>query len=128
VQISERQTSNGGIVATYADITELKQREAEPPDILRGVEDSHDARTAQTARNGFLNMSHELRTPLNAIINVTEMLMEDARLKRPDDVGPPRAPRRPPLAYADRRRILDLSRSRRGVWSFIFLNRSRWLP
>lgn len=29
IQISERKTTDGGVVATYADITELKQREAE---------------------------------------------------------------------------------------------------
>ena len=29
VRISERRTTNGGVVATYAEITELKQREAE---------------------------------------------------------------------------------------------------
>jgi adenylate cyclase len=91
VRISERPTSTGGIVATYADITELKQREAELANILHEVEVARDAANeANRTKSSFLaNMSHELRTPLNAIINVTEMLIEDARdFNRPDELEP----------------------------------------
>ena len=73
IQVSERKTAEGGVVATYADITELKQREAE----LATARDAADA--ANQTKSSFLaNMSHELRTPLNAIIGYSEILQEDA--------------------------------------------------
>ena len=65
-RISERKTEDGGTVAVYTDISELKRREQE-------------AEEANRAKSQFLaNMSHELRTPLNAVIGITEMLKEDA--------------------------------------------------
>src|ERR1039458_4151683 len=73
IQVSERKTANGGVVGIYADITELKQREAE----LAAARDAADA--ANQTKSSFLaNMSHELRTPLNAIIGYSEILQEDA--------------------------------------------------
>ncbi len=67
IRVSERRTDDGGTVAVYTDITELKQREEE-------------AATATEAKSQFLaNMSHELRTPLNAVIGITELLEEDAQ-------------------------------------------------
>ena len=73
VQINERKTSDGGIVATYADVTELKLREVE-------LAEAHDkAMDASRAKSEFLaNMSHELRTPLNATIGYSELMLEEA--------------------------------------------------
>ena len=77
LQIGERKTEDGGTVAVYTDISELKQREQE-------------AEEANRAKSQFLaNMSHELRTPLNAVIGITEMLEEDANdLGQSDFVEP----------------------------------------
>jgi signal transduction histidine kinase/DNA-binding response OmpR family regulator len=73
IQVNERRTADGGIVATYADITESKQREAD----LAAARDVADE--ANRTKSTFLaNMSHELRTPLNAIIGYSEILQEDA--------------------------------------------------
>ena len=91
VRVSERRTANGGVVATYADITELKQREAELADLVHELEVARDAaQKANRTKSGFLaNMSHELRTPLNAIIGITEMLQEDARdFNREEEIEP----------------------------------------
>ncbi len=77
IQVREFKTDEGGTVAVYSDITELKQRE-------------QDAEDANRAKSQFLaNMSHELRTPLNAVIGITEMLEEDAEELGQDDFVEP---------------------------------------
>jgi signal transduction histidine kinase/CheY-like chemotaxis protein len=79
-RVSERKTTNGGVVATYTDITELKQHEAELADLVRRLQIARDmAEQANRTKSSFLaNMSHELRTPLNAIIGLTDVLINNA--------------------------------------------------
>jgi signal transduction histidine kinase len=69
--ISERRTRNGGTVAIYTDISQLKRQESSLRDAVE------QAQTANRSKTEFLaNMSHELRTPLNAIIGFSEMMIE----------------------------------------------------
>lgn len=73
LRIAKRKTPEGGTVAVYTDITDLKHRQAELEQARRGAE------VASEEKSRFLaSMSHELRTPLNAIIGYSEMLIEDA--------------------------------------------------
>jgi signal transduction histidine kinase/DNA-binding response OmpR family regulator/HAMP domain-containing protein len=73
IRVAKRKTPEGGTVAVYTDITDLKHRQAELEEARRGAE------VASQEKSRFLaSMSHELRTPLNAIIGYSEMLMEDA--------------------------------------------------
>ena len=73
MRIAKRKTPEGGTVAVYTDITDLKHRQVELEEARRGAE------VASEEKSRFLaSMSHELRTPLNAIIGYSEMLIEDA--------------------------------------------------
>jgi signal transduction histidine kinase len=60
---------DGGLLATYLDITERKRFVA---DLRRAKE---EAELASRTKTEFLaNMSHELRTPLNAVIGFAEIM------------------------------------------------------
>lgn len=73
VQVAERTTQEGGRVAVFTDVTELKKGEEE----LAKARD--EAIKANNAKSDFLaSMSHELRTPLNAIIGYSELLLDEA--------------------------------------------------
>ena len=63
---------DGGLLATYLDITERKRFEA---DLRRAKE---EAELASRSKSEFLaNMSHELRTPLNAVIGFSEIMQSE---------------------------------------------------
>ncbi len=90
IQISERQTEEGGTVITAADITAVKQKEEALTGAVGSLERSQEqlaelarnyemekirAEGANKAKSEFLaNMSHELRTPLNAINGFSEIM------------------------------------------------------
>jgi len=74
-------TSDGGTVSVFTDITETKEHEAELDKLVEEIGLARDeAVKANSAKSQFLaNMSHELRTPLNAIIGYSELLIDDAQ-------------------------------------------------
>jgi adenylate cyclase len=84
LRINEHRTEDGGTVAVYSDITEIKQHEQELDALVSKLKGANEAKSHFLA-----NMSHELRTPLNAIIGVSEMLLEDAQeLARSEQIEP----------------------------------------
>ncbi|MEZ5914764.1 MAG: response regulator [Parvularculaceae bacterium] len=68
----------GGYVVTYADITELKQRELELELLNANLQSATEAaQAANRAKSAFLaNMSHEIRTPMNGVVGMSTLLLD----------------------------------------------------
>ncbi len=97
VEFNHHRLPDGSVLATYRDVTALKQREAE----LEAARAEAEANAA--AKQNFLAlMSHELRTPMHGVLGLLEVL----------EMGDPRAEQRRPLALmrhsaTDMLRLLD---------------------
>lgn len=97
--VTERRTSDGGIVAVRIDVSELKQKEEQLEQTVAELERSERelkvqtenltklaerysrervrAEDAATAKAEFLaTMSHEIRTPMNGVIGMTNLLRD----------------------------------------------------
>ncbi|MDH4319352.1 MAG: PAS domain S-box protein, partial [Desulfobulbaceae bacterium] len=76
-----------GVVVTFIDITDRKNKEMEIERTLAALEKARrDADLATKAKSNFLaNMSHEIRTPMNAIIGLAHLAQQtELSLKQRD--------------------------------------------
>jgi len=78
----------GGYVVTYADITELKQRELDLESLNANLQSATKAaQAANRAKSAFLaNMSHEIRTPMNGVVGMSSLLLDTALTPRQKDM------------------------------------------
>lgn len=62
-------TENNGLIVSYTDITDVKERAKELEEAMKL------ASSAERAKSEFLaNMSHEIRTPMNGVMGMAELL------------------------------------------------------
>ena len=92
--VSDRRTSDGGMVGIQTDITDLKRNVTELTQAHQSLADQAErmrklaeaADDANRAKSGFMAMiSHEIRTPMNAVLGFADLLGEtrlDATQKR----------------------------------------------
>jgi PAS domain S-box-containing protein len=74
LRVSDRRTTEGGIVKTIWDVTQDVVLAQELREARRAAE------AASAAKSEFLSsMSHELRTPLNAILGFAQLLQRDRK-------------------------------------------------
>lgn len=72
LRIEEWRTKEGGTVGIRADITDLKEREAD----LSAARD--EAERANRRKSDYVHhLSHELRTPLNAVLGFSEIIRDE---------------------------------------------------
>jgi len=74
IQINERKTAEGGVVATYADISEIKQHEAELARLVQGLQDATAGLTEsleqQTATSEVLRVISSSPTDTHPVFKV----------------------------------------------------------
>jgi two-component system cell cycle sensor histidine kinase PleC len=80
MEVTHRPLPDGGLVATYADVTDVRSAERS---LRAAMERAEQASRAKTMF--FANVSHELRTPLNAIIGFAELIAGDEASDRAAD-------------------------------------------
>ncbi|HBS33792.1 MAG TPA: hypothetical protein DEA50_01765 [Parvularcula sp.] len=75
---SFRRRPSGGYVATYSDMTAIKQREQQLEALtVELTEAKEGAEAAAQAKAAFLaNMSHEIRTPMNGVVGMASLLLD----------------------------------------------------
>ena len=73
-----RRRPSGGYVATYADVTAIKQREQQLEQLTVELTRAKEgAEAAAQAKAAFLaNMSHEIRTPMNGVVGMASLLLD----------------------------------------------------
>src|SRR5581483_8487688 len=95
VEIKARRAANGGFVALWTDVTDLRrlshssaQTAAERSAFLAELMGRLNVRADEGTSADFLRtMSHELKTPLNAIIGFADLLRADPGRFSPQQIG-----------------------------------------
>lgn len=71
LRINEHRTEDGGTVAVYSDITEIKQHEQELDALVSKLKGANEAKS-----NFLASVSHEIRTPLTAILGFARIVQK----------------------------------------------------